>query len=115
MDAKLHGSFGHDAENSCFNFLVPFLMECGFQVSTEDRAALDPLTDGSLHPDELGYINQYLASPQSLKQECRNALRRHYTGSQIHQFMELVTMPQQIKDYILLRPMMKVLSSNYTS
>ena len=115
MDAKLHGSFGHDAENSCFNFFVPFLMECGFQVSTEDNAALDSLTDGSLHPDELEYIKHYLASPRSLKQECRTALRRHYTGSQIHQFVELVTMPQQIKDYILLRPTLKILSSNYIS
>ena len=113
MDGKLHGNFGHDAENSALNFMVPFLIECGFHESTEDWAALESFTEGSLHPEELEYIKQYLATPRPLKQQCRNGLRRHYTGRQIHRLVDLVTVPQQIKDYILLRPLLKYLSSNY--
>ena len=119
MDAKLHGRFGHDNENSCFNFLVPFLIECGFPVSMEDHAVLDSLTGRSphqeepkLHSEEVNFIKQYLESPRSLKQECRNTLRRHYVGSQINQFVELEMMPGEIKDYILLKPMMKGLRSD---
>ena len=129
MDAKLHGRFGHDDENVCFNFLVPFLIECGFHVSMDDRAVLDSLTDGLLHDEgllldfeepklqseELKFIKHFLQSPRSLKQGCRTALRRHYVGSQIHKFVDLVAMPRQVKDYILLKPMMKSLSSELIS
>ena len=119
MDAKLHGCFCHDNENSCFNFLAPFLIESGFHVSMEDHEILDSLTGGSLyqeepklHSEELKFIKQYLDSPRSLKQECRSTLRRHYIGSQIHTFVELEMMPGEIRDYILLKPMMKGLRSD---
>ena len=113
MDGKLHGSFGHNGKNLSLNFMIPFLIECGFSVSTEDRAALEYPPEGSLHPEEIKYIKQYLASPRSLKQECRNVLRRHYTGRQLHRFVELLAIPQQIKHYLLLRPMLKFLGPSY--
>ena len=106
MDNKEHGLHGHDDVDFALNFTVPFLIECGFDVSENDLFEYED-EEESLHPAEQEYIRHYLENPRSLMKLCCISLRKHYEGRQIHKFVKTANLPEQIKDYILLKPLLK--------
>ena len=115
MDAKEHGLFGHESQESfAFNFFVPLLIESGFPVATEAKQLLK-FKIGSLHPAENAYIVHYLETPKLLTLCCRDALRKHFKGRQIHSYVEKTDMPQKIRDFVLLKMLLKCTPKNLIS
>lgn len=111
MDGKEHAVVGYD-DDECFpfNFMAPLLLECGYSVG-DNEAALEAINafEDSLPPEEVDYINFYLDTPKSLQCCCRNSLRRHFKGASIHRFLAVSEFPKVLKDYILLKPLLKCL------
>ena len=106
MDGKEHGLQGHDGSDLALNFMVPFLIECGFPMMEDCQGEFENEKD-SLHPVEQVYITQCLQTPRSLLFISRDALRRHYKGRRVHRFVEMVNIPPTMKDFILLKPLLK--------
>ena len=100
MDAKQRSVFSSD-ETFEMKFLGPLLIECGFYYNRD--ILLDAL-EKNLHRFEKDYIKWCLDNPRSLKLCCRDTLRRHFKRRQIHKFVEGICVPDQIKDYILIKP-----------
>lgn len=99
-DAKEHGLFGHDDPSDfALNFIGPFLIECGFPVT---RSMLLEALDKPLHPAEHAFIKDYLDYPRPLKTYCRNVLRKHFRGRNLHNFMLNIDCHQKLKDFVLL-------------
>lgn len=109
MDGKDHGVQGHDENHFALNYMVPFLIECGFPISEDFIYELEN-TECYLDPVEQAYISQYLERPRSLLLKCRDTLRSYYKGRQIHKFVEIAKIPQVLKDFILLKPLLKCVS-----
>ena len=106
MDVQLHCIFGYDDSDSfVLNFLAPLLLESGFILTQEVCCEL--FEHKILHPKEMEYIKEYMSFPRSLKVCCRESLRRHFKGRQIHKFVDQSDIPQSVKDYILLRPLLR--------
>ena len=107
MDGQHHGMFGNDDQDSFpFNFFVPLLIEAGFPLSIAARRALESkCTD--LHPSEAAYIVDYLGGIRPLILCCRDTIRRHYKGRQIHAFVKKLDMPEKIRDFILVKTLLK--------
>ena len=104
MDVSEHSIFGHDETDSfALNFMLPLLLECGFQM--ENISLM--LDKNSLHPREKQYLQSFISSPRSLKFICRNSLRQHFKGRQIHSYVKRTNMPKSIGDFILLRSLLK--------
>ena len=106
-DGQRYGRFGYNYHGDfALNFFVPLLVESGFPVSKEFMNNLIfkikplplPLQD---------YILKHLSTPRSLKLCCRDTLRKAYKGRQIHSFVTMTEMPKALKDYILLKPLLK--------
>ena len=106
MDGKEHGLQGHDGSDMDMNFMVPLLIECGFPVVTDFHEAFEKTKD-FLNPAEQMYIYQCLQTPRSLLLISRDTLRRHYRGRRIHRFVEMINIPKTVKDFILLKPLLK--------
>ena len=110
MDGKEHMIAGHD-DTECYalNFMAPLLLECGFTVADYQaaRAAVDLLQQRSLPPEVVEYIKLYFETPKSLKCCCRDSLRGHFKGALIHRFVAVSEIPRVLKDYILLKPLLK--------
>ena len=107
MDCKQHAIFRHnDQESFAFNIMTPLLVECGFRVTKETRKAFEKIQE-SLHPAEVQYLKFCLDTPRSLKLCCRDTLQRHFRGHQIHKFVEASEIPLALKDFILLKPLLK--------
>ena len=106
IDGKQHGTFGHD--DFVLNATAPFLMECGFPVSDN---ALEMVESGkiSLPMEEYDYIQNYAANARSLKVLSRDTPRKHFVGQMTHMFVNSVAMPVRIKDFILLKPLLRIL------
>ena len=115
MDGQEHGLFGHDSQETfAFNFSVPLLMESGFPLSIEARGRLES-ENASLHPAENAYIVDYLETPRTLKLCCRNTLRGHFKGRQLLRFVEQSKVPEKIRDFILLKALLKCTPSDLVS
>ena len=113
MDAKRHTWFGHDTDaNFALNFIGPLLLECGFPLS-EDSGKLLESVSKDLHPTEVEYIRSCLEGPRKLTMICRDVLRRHFKGRKIHAFVREEVLPQELKDFILLVPILKCLLKDY--
>ena len=106
-DGQRYGRFGYNYHGDfALNFFVPLLIESGFPVSKEFMNNLIfkikplplPLRD---------YILKHLSTPRSLKLCCRDTLRKAYKGRQIHSFVTMTEMPKSLKDYILLKALLK--------
>ena len=108
MDGVEHGLFGFEhvqgQNNFALNFIVPFLMECGLPV--EMKKLLKALED-SLHPLEVAYIQEYVCKPKMLTVTCRDTLRKHFKGCNLHHFLENSGCPQKLKDYVLLKQLLQ--------
>ena len=109
MDGKLHGMAGHDEDAFPLNFLVPFLIEAGFRVSQSERMKIESAME-TLHPAEQEYLKYWLNNPRPLKQQCRDVLRRHFNGLEIHRYVKTVNIPQTVTDFILLKPLLRCVS-----
>ena len=109
MDGKLHGMAGHDEDDFALNFMVPFLIEAGFEVSESEQMEIESAMD-TLHPYEQEYLKHWLNNPRPLKQRCRDVLRRHFNGLEIHRYVKTVNIPQTVKDFILLKPLLRCVS-----
>ena len=115
MDGQEHGLFGHDSQETfAFNFFVPLLMESGFPLSIEARRRLES-ENASLHPAENAYIVDYLETPCTLMLCCRNTLRRHFKGRQLLRFVEQSKVPEKIRDFILLKALLKCTPTDLVS
>ena len=115
MDGQEHGLFGHDSQETfAFNFFVPLLMESGFPLSILARRRLES-EDASLHPAENAYIVDYLETPHTLMLCCRNTLRRHFKGRQLLRFVEQSKVPEKIRDFILLKALLKCTPTDLVS
>ena len=106
LDGHEHGSQGYDGDEMALNFMVPFLVECGFPI-VEDFLEAFEFDQDLLNPVEQVYIRQCLETPRSLLLQCRDTLRKHYRGRRIHRFVEMAKIPQTVKDFILLKPFLK--------
>ena len=107
MDGKEHAIFGHDDKASfALNFMAPLLVECGFTISTEAMRDFEKSQE-SLHPAQVEYLKFCLQNPRTLELCSRDVLRKHFRGRLIHKFVEGSELPQEIKDYILLKPLLK--------
>ena len=63
-DAKIHSIYVYDNRKDYeLDFIATLLLECGY---TAKRQTLLESLDRNLHPDELVYIREYLATPRSL-------------------------------------------------
>lgn len=107
LDGQEHALLGQSNSEGIFlNFLIPLLLECGFASPKKFSETLE-YTCRFLHPEEQVYVQNFLETPRSLKWSCRKALRKHYKGRNIHKFVERSVVPQSLKDYILLKPLLK--------
>lgn len=107
LDGQEHALLGQSNSEGIFlNFIVPLLLECGFASPKIFSETLE-YTCRFLHPGEQVYIQNFLEKPRSLKWSCRKALRKYYKGRSIHKFVERSAVPQSLKDYILLKPLLK--------
>ena len=115
MDGQPHGLFGFDSQETfAFNFFVPLLMESGFPLSLEARGRLES-ENASLHPAENAYIVDYLETPRTLMLCCRNTLRKHFKGRQLLRFVEQSNVPEKIRDFILLKTLLKCTPTDLVS
>ena len=105
-DGKPHFIYGHDSNACAMNFVAPLLIECGFHAP---RRLLIEARNKDLHPAVLEYIVQCLDEVRPLKLQCRDRLRSHYKGRGIHCFMATAEIPSTIKDYILLKNVLKLM------
>ena len=107
-DVREHGLYGHDGEDLALNYLCPFLLECGYQIPS---STLLDILDKKINKDSKStkhaYINNYLDTPRSLQTCCQNTLRNHFRGRHIHRFVEVSGCPQKIKDFILLKHLLR--------
>ena len=104
-DAKEHSVFGHnDGSDYALEFTAPLLLECGY---TAERKTLVDALDRNLHPDVLMYIRAYIDTPRSLKLRCRDVLKKHFKGSLLHQFVEKSQIPRHVKEFILIKTILK--------
>ena len=89
--------------------MVPFLIEAGFPVSEDECKALELAMD-TLHPAEQEYLQFWLTNPRPLKLRCGDVLRSHFSGRQTHDYVKRDDIPHSIKDFILLKPLLKSVS-----
>ena len=107
MDSRYHMRFKHEGSSRiALNFTAPIMAECGFRVPIDTIESIDQ-QKVQLHPSVYKYIQEYLTMPRSLSVCCRDSLRRHYNGRQIHAFVEKTAMPKSVKDFILLKPLLR--------
>ena len=107
-DVREHGMYGHDGEDLALNYFYPFLLECGYKIPRRIlQYVLDKKSNTESRSIEDAYIINYLETPRSLLTCCRNTLRNHFRGRNIHRFVEVSGCPQKIKDIILLKDLLR--------
>ena len=107
-DVREHGMYGHDGEDLALNYVYPFLLECGYKIPRRTlHDVLDEKSNTESKSIEVAYIINYLETPRSLQTCCRNMLRNHFRGRYIHRFIEVSGCPQKIKDFILLKDLLR--------
>lgn len=105
MNAKEHSLFGFDTVDEYpFNFIGPLLIECGFPY-TKDTILF--ALEKQLHPIEQRYMQKCLDTPRALKLSCRDVIRKTWCGRQIHKFVESPSIPLAIKEYILMKALLR--------
>ena len=105
MDGKLHGLYGHNGTSE-LNFYSALLIESGFPLPSDFHNNPDILTENK-HPAICAYLKRVMEMPFTLKHLSRNDLRKHYVWRQIHTFVDKTHLPQSIKNYILLKYLLK--------
>ena len=131
-----------------FTYLIPLLIEAGFQYSisdilelcTKDSSTIDSSLTASEHvignsqasvlharrthchheqsiPQNpvKAYLQRCLSEPRSLMLRCRDVLRTHFPRRQIHRYVSVMNIPNQIKDFVLLKPILQRLPADIKS
>ena len=111
MDAGEHGLFGYEDECFAFNFFVPLLIESGFKMSATAKEIYLSKTH-LLHPAVNSYVTNFITTPKLLTLCCRDTLRTTFKGRQLHRYVEETDMPQKLRDFILLRGLLKCVPVN---
>ena len=107
-DVREHGMYGHDGEDLALNCVYPFLLECGYKIPRRKlHDVLDEISNTESESIEVAYIINYLETPRSLQTCCLDTLRNHFRGRYIHRFVEVSGCPQKIKDFILLKDLLR--------
>ena len=107
-DGKKHAKCGHDdAATFALNFMGPLLIECGYPVTRAELTGPIENKAEPLLPAVHEYIQQCLDFPKPLILQCRDMLRCHFKGRQIHKFVKNTGIPKHIGDFILLKPILK--------
>lgn len=108
MDSHEHGIFGHHGNDAVLNFFGPLFIESGFPITPAVQRMLTKLiqTD-SLRWTEKDFLRRSLETPRQLTLICRDVLRSHFKGRQIHKFVHLSNIPKKVKDFILLRNLLR--------
>ena len=107
MDAEEHSLHGYtEADELALSFYGPLLLECGFPVS---RKTLVSALENRLHEAERAYLLDYMSSPRSLQRRCRDVIRNHFSGRQLHQFVATLDLPKKVKDFLLLKDILLTL------
>ena len=110
-DGKLHALFDASCSlNWAFNFTTPLLIECGFPFNRtyiRQHPGLGHLPGRSLHPAVKEYLEQWLGNPPQLTKICRDVLRKYFVGKKIHKFVETIILPEAIRNFILLKPVLR--------
>ena len=110
LDVKEHGRFGHEGEyDFALNFTAPLLIECGYPVT---RQLLYEFLTIDLHPSEKRYLRECMDVPRSLKLCCRDVLRKTFKGRNLHKFVENQNIARSVRDFILLKPILKCLDTD---
>ena len=112
VDGQKHGRLGHDC-NFALNMTVPLLIESVFTVP-ECVLNLDPSLEEPLFlpKEESAYLQEIRTTPRSLEVMCRDTLRRYHTEQMIHRLVDNASMPQIIKDFILLKPLLQLVPNH---
>ena len=110
FDGQLR-SFTQNNDNETFalNFLAPLLIECDFPYTADDIERMNILIE--LTPVEIEYIGRCASRPRSLKLICRDTLRQTFRGRHIHMYLDIVTIPKSVKDFILLNDVLLMLQN----
>ena len=109
-DMEEHGMYGHEGDyNFALNFIGPLLIECGYPI--KEKLVYDFLSE-CLHPSVERYLKNSMDTPRSLKVCCRNVLRQTFRGKTLHKFVENPIIPGSIRDYVLLKPILKCLDTD---
>ena len=99
MDHNVHSVFDGGSVEAV-NFVCPFLLDCGFEAKM--NLLQNAIDEGNLHEAELEYFQKYLDEFRPLMLRCRDVLRQHFMGRKLHTFLETQSMPNKIKDFILI-------------
>ena len=101
MDNQSHTFSGHDGnEQYELNFILSLFIQYGMPVRRDQTSKA---FEKDLHPSKRGYLQRHVDLLHSLTILCRDALRRHFTGHQVHKYMDSVNIPTRLKDSILLK------------
>lgn len=115
MDAQTYGLFGYDEDdNFALNFMAPLLIECGFPIPDDIICSIESW-ESKLHPAEFDYFQRCSNTPKLLKHCCRDTLRKHFKGRLIHKFVEKAEIPGSIRDFILLKPLLRYVEKHLLS
>ena len=107
-DGKEHAKCGHDdSATFALNFMGPLLIECGYPVTRAELTGPIENEAEPLHPAVHEYIQQCLDFPRPLILQCRDMLRCHFKGRELHKFVNNTGIPKHIGDFILLKPLLK--------
>ena len=114
MDSKVHAMFKHDGKRDfALNFTGPLLIECGCPYSFNHYYEfLGRFGERALQPAENEYMCQIKDSQKTLAIMCRDVLRHHFKGPQIHSFVKQCNIPQKIRDFILLKNVLKCIPAD---
>ena len=63
------------------------------------------------HKVEVECLKNCVSHTRSLKLRCRDVLRSHFPKRQIHKYVNAVAMPAAIRDFLLLKPILRTLES----
>ena len=107
MDATEHSFFSHGLSNICFNFTAPLRIESGFPIQPGN---IEEALKKTHHPAVKAYLQQCNDMPRPLKYCCRDRLRKHFKGGQIHEYVQGLNIPKSMSDFILLKTILHTIS-----
>ena len=61
------------------------------------------------------YLQRCLSEPRPLMLQCRDVLRTHFPRRQIHRYVAVMDIPNRIRDFLLLKPILQKLSVDIKS
>ena len=107
MDAKEHSALSQGYLDISLNFTGPLLIESGFPIQPGN---IEEALQKPLHPAVEAYLQQCHDIPRRLSYCCRDTLRKHFRGRQIHEYVQGLNIPKYVSDFILLKTILHTIS-----